>query len=217
LNKIINSIASFEQFIIHDIPLHYSVMVSSYFVITTAIVWIKKPTFNKLALMLIAIITVQICCLSKQWKTQNEQELIVFNVKKNTIVTERNGQNITVYATDSILQNIQKNNTITSYRIGSLSVIETKKKLQNFFYFNGKRIFIIDSSGIYPKKINPDVIILTHSTRINLDRLIMTLQPKIIVADASNYKTIQKLWKSSCEKKKIPFHATVEKGFYKLQ
>jgi competence protein ComEC len=66
LNKIINSIASFEQFIIHDIPLHYSVMVSS-FVITTAIVWIK-PTFNKLALMLIAIITVQICCLSKQWK-----------------------------------------------------------------------------------------------------------------------------------------------------
>jgi competence protein ComEC len=88
----------------------------------------------------------------KQWEIQNEQELIVFNVKKNTIVTERNGQNITVYATDSILQNIQKNNTITSYRIGSLSVIETKKKLQNFFYFNGKRIFIIDSSGIYPKK-----------------------------------------------------------------
>ena len=216
LNKIINSIASFEQFIIHDIPLHYSVMVGSYFVITTAIVWIKKSTFNKLALMLIAIITVQICCLSKQWKTQNEQELIVFNVKKNTIVTERNGLNITVYATDSILQNIQKNNTITSYRIGSLSAIETKKKLQNFFYFNGKRIFIIDSSGIYPKKINPDVVILTHSTRINLDRLIMTLQPKIIVADASNYKTIQKLWKSSCEKKKIPFHATVEKGFYKL-
>jgi hypothetical protein len=31
-----------------------------------------------------------------------------FNVKKNTILTERNGQNITVYATDSILQNIQK-------------------------------------------------------------------------------------------------------------
>jgi competence protein ComEC len=56
LNKIINSIASFEQFIIHDIPLHYSVMVSSYFV-TTAIVWIKPH--NKLALMLLAIITVQ--------------------------------------------------------------------------------------------------------------------------------------------------------------
>jgi competence protein ComEC len=45
--------------------------------------------------------------LFKQVEIQNEQELIVFNVK-NTIVTERNGQNITVYATDSILQNIQK-------------------------------------------------------------------------------------------------------------
>jgi hypothetical protein len=34
---------------------------------------LDKTHFNKLALMLIAIITVQICCLSKQWKTQNEQ------------------------------------------------------------------------------------------------------------------------------------------------
>lgn len=217
LNKIINSIASFEQFIIQDIPLHYSVMVSSYFVITTAIIWIKKPAFNKLALVLIAIISVQICCLSIQWKTQNEQELIVFNVKKNTIITERNGRKMTVYATDSILKTIQKNNTITSYQIGTLSVIETKKKLQNFFYFNGKKIFMVDSSGIYPKNINPDVVILTHSTKINLDRLLLSTKPKIVVADASNYKTIQKLWKSSCEKKKIPFHATVEKGFYKLQ
>jgi competence protein ComEC len=34
LNKIINSIASFEQFIIHDIPC-IILMVSSYFVITS--------------------------------------------------------------------------------------------------------------------------------------------------------------------------------------
>jgi hypothetical protein len=44
----------------------------------------------------------------------------------------------------------------------------------------------------------------------------MTLQPKIIVADASITKPFKKLWKSSCEKEN-PFHATVEKGFYKLQ
>ena len=141
----------------------------------------------------------------------------MFNVTKNTILTERNGQNITVFATDSILKTIQKNKTITSYRLGSLSLIEKKKKLQNLYYFNGKKIFIIDSSGIYPRTINPDVIILTHSTKINLDRLLMTVKPKIVVADASNYKTIQKLWRSSCQKQKIPFHATDEKGFYKVQ
>jgi competence protein ComEC len=44
----------------------------------------------------------------------------------------------------------------------------------------------------------------------------MTLQPKIIVADASNYKTIQKTMESVARKEN-PFHATVEKGFYKLQ
>jgi hypothetical protein len=66
--------------------------------------------------------------LKQAMEIQNEQELIVFNVKKEHYC-QRNGQNITVYATDSILQNIQKNNTITSYRIGSLSVIERKKKI----------------------------------------------------------------------------------------
>ena len=30
------------------------------------------------------------------------------------------------------------------------------------------------------------------------------------------FKTIQKLWKASCLKEKIPFHATGEKGFYRL-
>jgi competence protein ComEC len=74
--------------------------------------------------------------LKQAMEIQNEQELIVL-MSRRTLLSQRNGQNITVYATDSILQNIQKNNTITSYRIGSLSVIETKK-LQNFFYFNGK-------------------------------------------------------------------------------
>jgi hypothetical protein len=42
----------------------------------------------------------------------------------------------------------------------------------------------------------------------------MTLQPKIIVADASITKP--KNMEVSCEKEN-PFHATVEKGFYKLQ
>ena len=46
--------------------------------------------------------------------------------------------------------------------------------------------------------------------------LLQTYQPKGIVADASNYKSYKKLWKATCEKEKIPFHDTSEKGFYKL-
>ncbi|MBC7748468.1 MAG: hypothetical protein H7Z76_07820 [Methylotenera sp.] len=94
--------------------------------------------------------------------------------------------------------------------------MEQKKRLQNFIFFNGKKIFVLDSSGIYPKNIKPDIIVLTQSAKINLDRLFQIMKPKLVIADASNFKNIQKLWKASCEKQKIPFHATGEKGFYKL-
>jgi len=57
---------------------------------------------------------------------------------------------------------------------------------------------------------------LTQSSKINLDRLFQIMKPKLVIADATNFKTIQKQWKASCEKQKIPFHATGEKGFYKL-
>jgi competence protein ComEC len=69
---------------------------------------------------------------------------------------------------------------------------------------------------MYPKDLRPSIILLTQSPKINLDRMLQLLKPKMVVADASNYKTIQKHWKKSCEKQKIPFHAIGEKGFYKL-
>ncbi|SDG92721.1 competence protein ComEC [Flavobacterium omnivorum] len=216
LNKIINAIASLEQFIIQDIPLHFYLLFSSYLLLFTVILWFKKPSFTKLALVLIAVLISQFSYFKIQWKIQTEQELVVFNSKKSTLIAERKGENILVYANDSTLKTAQKNSLLKSYRIGNFSTLEQKKRLQNFIFFNGKKIFVLDSSGIYPKNIKPDIIVLTQSVKINLDRLFQIMKPKLVIADASNFKNIQKLWKASCEKQKIPFHATGEKGFYKL-
>lgn len=216
LNKIINAIASLEQFIIQDIPFHFYLLLSGYLLLFALIIWFKKPSFNRLTVILISIIILQFSYFKIQWKILNEEELIVFNSRKNTLITERKGENILVYANDSILKTVQKNSMLKSYRIGNLSTLEQKKRLRNFMFFNGKKIFILDSSGIYPKNIQPDIIVLTQSAKINLDRLFQEMKPKLVVADASNFKNIQKLWKASCEKQKIPFHSTGEKGFYKL-
>ena len=216
LNKIINTIASLEQFIIQDIPLHFYLLISGYLLLFTLIIWFKKPGFNKLALVLISIIIFQLSYFKIYWNTTTEQELVIFNNKKSSLIAERKAGNITIYAKDSILKTAHKSSILKSYCIGNLSSIKHKKELQNYIYFNGKKIFIIDSSGIYPKNRNPDVLLLTQSSKINLDRLFMTIKPKVVIADASNFKNIQKNWKASCEKHKIPFHATAEKGFYKL-
>jgi competence protein ComEC len=42
--------------------------------------------------------------------------------------------------------------------------------------------------------------------------MLQVLKPQFVVADASNYKTIQKYWKELW-KQKIPFHAIGERDF----
>lgn len=216
LNKIINSIASLEQFIIRDIPFNWYFLVSLYLLIIATIIWFQKPSFNRLSLALIAVIIFQITYFETRWAIQNQKELVVFNSKKNTLITERNGENVTLYANESLLKIALKNKPLNSYLMGNFSHLQTKKSLQNLLFFNGKKILVLDSLGVYPENSNPDILVLTQSPKINLDRLFKTTKPKMIVADASNYRTYIDLWKATCVKEKIPFHATGEKGFYRL-
>jgi competence protein ComEC len=216
LNKIINWVASFEQFIIKDIPINWQTLFSLYLLIIALIVFFKKPSYPKIVVSLFCLLLFQTTLLVTRWEIQNHHEWIVFNSWKNTLITERNGVKVTVYGNDNITAKIASNSTLKSYLIANNSKVTEINKIQNLYYFNDKKIMVIDSFGIYSKKINPDIIILRQSPKINLERLIEENRPKLIIADASNYKTNILLWKSICIKRKIPFHATAEKGFYSV-
>jgi competence protein ComEC len=166
--------------------------------------------------MLLAVILIQITFLRNDWNVENQNEWVVYNSKKNTYISERNGSKVSLFANDSLLKIGEKNSTLNAYLVGNFSHFVAKKKLENTAFFNGKRILILDSTGVYSKRHQPDILLITQSPKINLERLIQTIQPKVIVADASNYKTLEKMWKKTCVKQKIPFHATSEKGFFVL-
>ncbi len=216
LDKIINSIASVEQFIIQDIPFNWYFLMSLNLLIITTIIWFKKPSFGKLTFVLISIIILQLTYFETHWNIQNQKELVIFSAKKNTLITERIGENVTLFANDSLLKTVSKNRTIKTYLMGNFSHLRTTKKLRNTLFFNGNKILVLDSLSLYPNNSNPDILVLTQSPRINLERLFENKKPKIVIADATNFRTYIKLWKATCIKEKIPFHATGEKGFYKL-
>ena len=75
----------------------------------------------------------------------------------------------------------------------------------------------MDSLVIENQDLDPDILILTKSPKLNLDRFLQSCKPKIVVADGSNFKSYTRVWKATCLKRKIPFHATTEKGYYKLK
>ena len=212
LNKTIHIVASFEWFVIRDISFNFYYLLTFYIFIISAIVWSKKPNYNQFVFLLITTVLLQLSFIYTKKEIENTNELIVYNTKKNTLLSERTGKKITLFTNDTL----SRNSILNAYLVGNFGKLSSTNKIKNVLYFNGKKISIIDSSGIYETRIQPDILILTQSPKINLDRILEDLHPKIIIADASNSYSIQKTWKYTCLKKNIPFHATREKGYYKL-
>ncbi|WP_254906626.1 ComEC/Rec2 family competence protein [Flavobacterium sp. FPG59] len=215
LNKIIHSIASYEQFIIKDIPLHLFMLLSAYASLICIVLWVKKPNFHKLVGVLTSIIVMQGACIYTRWQDSKNSELIVFHLPKETLITIKKGTICEIYSNTNKVNKAKSN--LKTYLLSTNGIIEKKQSLRNFIYFQGKRIFVLDSANQLIANINPDVLLLTQSTKVNLDRVLLELKPKMVVADGSNFKYIQQTWKKSCDKQKIPFHMTREKGYYSIK
>ncbi|MEN2414147.1 ComEC/Rec2 family competence protein [Flavobacterium mesophilum] len=217
LNQIIHSVASIKSFVILDISFNFYFLITFYLLIISIIIWLKKPDYPKLVTFMISIIVLQISFIYTKKENETKNEMIIYNAKKQTLITMCSGKNITLFTNNKSMLANPKNNILNSYLVGNFGKIKSANQIKNVLFYNGKKIFIIDSSGIYKNKIQPDILLLTQSPKINLDRVLQEIHPRIIIADASNSNTIQKKWKRSCLKKNIPFHATAEKGYYKLK
>ncbi len=216
LNTIIKWVASFEQFIFKDIPFNWQMLLSLYLMVFAVIIWFKRPNFNKLRIALVSIIVFQLSFFITRWSNQAEKEWIVFDVKKNTLITERNGESTIAYY-GVIDKKLNENYNLKPYLTANFSELKKRENIKNLACFNNNKILIVDSLGVYSNKIKPDVLLITQSPKLNLERLIETINPKVIVADGSNFKSYIKIWKATCIKNKIPFHATGEKGFYRIE
>lgn len=215
LNKIISTIASVEHFILKNIALNLLLMSLCYLIIITIGLYLEKQTYKKALIALTSILLSQVAVLHNKWKIASHKEYIVLNTNRKSMMTARSGNQITAYGTDSILN--KNSQILNSYAVANFSKITKSQGIPNTVYFKGKKILVIDSTAVYPSNSKPDVIVLIQSPQINLDRVLESLKPQIIIADASNYKSYQQQWTTSCIKMKIPFHATAEKGFYSIE
>jgi competence protein ComEC len=150
--------------------------------------------------------------LAVKWNENESSELIIFN-EKQTLIGIKTKNKVMAY-TDAPSSHYA---TVQHYVRGTFSDSLAVFPMQNVLVYNQKRILIIDSIGIYQTRLKPDIVLLIQNPKINLDRLIKTKQPKVIIADKSNYKSSIKRWEATCRKAKIPFHAIAEKGFYRLK
>lgn len=215
-NKCIGWVASWDALVFKNIGFTAAMLWTSYLVIIALGLWLQKPIYKKVVLAMVSVLLLQIVCLHNKWQSTNTQEMIVYHQKKSTMITERKNNKVILFGNDSIQNTIAKNQILQSYLTANFAKLTQRENLQNLYYFNTKKILLIDSSATVPLNIKPDIVILVNSPKINLERFLSVYTPKQIVADGSNYKSYIRLWKATCHKAKIPFHITNEKGFYKI-
>ena len=78
-------------------------------------------------------------------------------------------------------------------------------------------MLVVDNKGVYNTSFKPNIVVLTASPKVNLERLISIVNPELIVVDNNNYKSYVNRWKETCLATRVPIHITKEKGAYILK
>ncbi len=148
-------------------------------------------------------------------QTVMKNEWVLFHLYGKTIMTMRTNSEISIYANGSELE-IEHSYPLRSYMMQKGTSLKVKKDRPDVFALNQDTFIILDSLGVYPRS-EKAVIVLTHNPKVHLDRLIDSIQPKLIIVDGSNYPIYVRRWKSTCKNKKIPFYNTQAQGAYILE
>jgi competence protein ComEC len=215
LNGFIHWVAVQDEFLFKNIHFSSLKVFGTYLLIIALVLFLKKISYHRLIISLLAISAFVTIYIFDEFRTSSNQ-LIVFQKSKQTLIGYKNGTNFTVFKNDST-NNISEEYPIKSFRSAINIENYFEEKLIKIFQYNNKKIFIMDSLGIYPKQKSIHTIVLTNSPKVNLNRMIDSLKPKQIVADGSNYYSYAKRWEKTCKLKKLPFCYTAKQGAFSIE
>ena len=212
MNSCIHVIANQKLFLFQNITFSlYKVFASYLLIISIILFWNYQNRKNSLFFAVGLSILFSVSIFDNYSNFKNE--LIVFHKNKQSIIGNKNNSILNLYTSDSKL-NIGNSYPIKAYKVAKGIKDYSEIKSPYIFKYNENLILVLDSLGIYPDSNKIDIVILTYDPKINLNRILESLQPKMIIADGSNHKSYVKRWKKSCTKKNIAFHFTGTDGAF---
>jgi competence protein ComEC len=216
MNGFVRWISHQEEFLFKEISISFSMMIFWYVLTVFSIRFFMDKTPKKLLCFLASILILQSIYLTDFVKKNQQKEFIVFHKTKHAIVGKRIGQDLFLkHDLDSL--SYQDDYSLKSYRIAQDIKSIHQTNFKNFVNFSGTNILLVDSLGVYNiAGLQHPIVVLQYSPKINLERLIKTINPVKIIADGSSYKSYVNSWKITCNKLKIPFYNTSKKGAFIL-
>ena len=163
---------------------------------------------------LASLFILQIVLFFEQWENSKINQLWLLYQHNKTIIALHQPKKLTLYSTHKISEEDQfligfKN----EYPIDTLQI----KTFKNTFITEELRLLVLDEKGIYNiPGLEATHLLISNNPRVNLDRVLENIRPKMVFADGINYPWNASRWKMSCQKHKIPFINLKEQGAYPI-
>ncbi len=211
MNNLMKWLSLQESFLFKDISFNGWQVITAYIFTIAIVQFALRKNYKWLQLTLVSIILYQgVLTYTKYDNSTNS--LTIFHKSRYTIIGNKTNKNLEVF---SDLDSLKQFSSLKNFEIGNTISSISQSSIPSVLKAYNKHVLIIDSLGVYNiTQFKPEYILLTQSPKVNINRLIDSLQPIQIIADGSNYKSYVARWKSSCLKQKIPFHYTGEKGAF---
>lgn len=215
LNKTVVLIANQENFLFSDISFSGFKMFLLYLIIIACFQFILRRNAKRCMFFLSLVLVFQSVSFYEKYTTEITHQFIVFHKSRNSIIGKRIGARLKVYHNMDTL--IQDQNVLKNYTLGERIKDVNYYEISNFLQIDSQVILFIDTIGNYDiKGLQRPILVLGQSPKINLERLIKMLNPTLVIADGSNYKSYVSLWRASCLELQTPFWSTRKKGAYIL-
>ncbi|MEN8799822.1 MAG: ComEC/Rec2 family competence protein, partial [Flavobacteriaceae bacterium] len=214
MNETVAWIARQQIFLIKDIYFDSGHLILTSLLMVFVLRLLDRFRPKRIISLLLCFLAIQLWSHYSLISTLNTKQLTLSHTIGVSVLLYQNGtslQALTDYPDKArrLLDDYRSNNHLVSESIDSLA---------NIYFLNQKRLVIIDQdhSGL-PPALGTDILLLSGSPRINLDRYLLQYRPSMVIADGSNYKSYVSRWKQSCSQLDISFHDTANDGAISLE
>lgn len=207
LNSFVDWIAAKQSFVVDYIALTQTEVMLLYACLTSLILFkhTRTPRWTLTILGCLVFFQGYSLWYGFQWTSK----LIIFQSYQQSVFGYESKSEILYWTSP----NNSNPKTVEAYGASAGKKPQRVSEIPKVLKIKESLCIIIDSVGVYPNQKGAYVI-LTHSPKIHLGILIDRIQPKVIIADGSNYPSYAKRWKETCNNRNIPFHDTHENGAF---
>ena len=233
---ILNFIVGFIEnlpYAIFTTYLNYSHIVLFYFFLFSIILFLEKKRMKFIKFALFILILFTSIRIFESIKTNIQKKIIVYNQNKSLAIDLINGENCFSFFDEKLYKNqylqqlyFYKNTLSLGIENKEINSLDEKNFLlfshfflkNNYFYFEGKKIFILQNSDFLNQKIETkldiDYFILANNQEISIKKLLDYFNIKQLIIAGNNYVNKINRWEKECQDLEINYWNIKEKGAY---